>query len=116
MRPRELIMPSVLIRTHFTRASETASALENKLTILKQVVVRGAPDDSRRARPAVSNFDAPFSERGPRSARGEIGGAAIRSGWRSTTGMLLVWALRPVIYLPRRGGNNCSPQRNDGAS
>jgi hypothetical protein len=38
---REIALPSAPIFTRFTRASKTASALDNLLAILEQGIVRG---------------------------------------------------------------------------
>jgi hypothetical protein len=79
MKRCQISLPSAPILTHFTRASKTASALDNLLAILEQENERGARRMIRGGRPAVSLFDASFPELGG-LPRGGIGGAMNRSG------------------------------------
>ena len=64
MKPREISLPSAPIRTRFTRASKTASALDNLLATLEEGIVRGARRMIRGGRPTVSLFDASFPKLG----------------------------------------------------
>jgi hypothetical protein len=101
MKPRETILPSAPMLTHFTRASKTRSALDNLLMIIEQATVKGARRMIRGGRPVVSLFDASFAElaglldRGNRR-RYEPFGVAIDKRYAFKHGA------RPVIYLPLR--------------
>lgn len=108
MKTRELRLPSSPMLTHFTRASKTASALDNLLAIIEQGAVRGARRMIRGGRPVVSLFDAPFVElrelldRSNRR-RYEPFGLAINKSYAFKSGA------RPVIYLPWREAKELLP-------
>ncbi len=92
-------IPAVAMLTHFTRASTTATALDNLVAILKDGLIRGGTRMIRGARPAVCMFDVPIAElrtildrRNRR--RYEPFGIAVDKRYAFTMGA------RPVIYLP----------------
>jgi hypothetical protein len=92
-------IPAVAMLTHFTRASISATALDNLVAILKDGVIRGGSRMIRGARPAVCMFDVPIPElrtildrRNRR--RYEPFGIAVDKRYAFTMGA------RPVIYLP----------------
>jgi len=92
-------IPAVAMLTHFTRASTTATALDNLVAILKDGLIRGGTRMIRGARPSVCMFDVPIAElrtildrRNRR--RYEPFGIAVDKRYAFTMGA------RPVIYLP----------------
>jgi hypothetical protein len=108
MKSRELRLPSPPMLTHFTRASKTASAMDNLLAIIEQGVVRGARRMIRGTRPVVSLFDAPFAElrtllNRQNRRRYEPFGIAINKRYAFRNGA------RPVIYLPWREAKELLP-------
>jgi len=87
--------------THFTRASRTASALDNLVAILREGVIRANRRMIRGTQPAVCLFDAPPSElrtllERRNRRRYEPFGIAIDKRYAFKMGA------RPVIYLPWR--------------
>lgn len=87
--------------THFTRASKTASAMDNLISILEHGVIRGGRRMIRGGGPAVCLFDVPLAElRGilvrENRRRYEPFGVAIDRRYAFSRGA------RPVIYLPWR--------------
>ncbi len=92
-------IPAAAMLTHFTRASTTATALDNLVAILKDNVVRGSSRMVRGGRPAVCLFDVPIPDlrtildRRNRH-RYEPFGIALDKRYAFTMGA------RPVIYLP----------------
>jgi hypothetical protein len=92
-------IPAVAMLTHFTRASTSATALDNLVTILKDGEIRGGSRMIRGARPAVCMFDVPLPELRPildrrNRRRYEPFGIAVDKRYAFTMGA------RPVIYLP----------------
>ena len=92
-------IPAAAMLTHFTRASATATALDNLVAILKHGVIRGGTRMVRGGRPAVCMFDVPIAELGTildrrNRRRYEPFGIAVDKRYAFTMGA------RPVIYLP----------------
>lgn len=94
-------VPAAAMLTHFTRASKTASALDNLVAILKDGIIRGGSRMVRGRQSAVCMFDVPIAElraildrRNRR--RYEPFGIAVDKRYAFTMGA------RPVIYLPWR--------------
>jgi hypothetical protein len=92
-------IPAAAMLTHFTRASTTATALDNLVAILKDNVVRGGTGMVRGGNPAVCMFDVPIPELGTildrrNRRRYEPFGIAVDKRYAFTMGA------RPVIYLP----------------
>jgi hypothetical protein len=101
MKRKPANIPAVAMLTHFTRASTSATALDNLVAILKDGVIRGGSRMVRGARPAVCMFDVPIADlrtlldrRNRR--RYEPFGIAVDKRYAFTMGA------RPVIYLPWR--------------
>jgi hypothetical protein len=92
-------IPAAAMLTHFTRASTTASALDNLVAILKDNVIRGSTRMVRGGRPSVCLFDVPIADlrtildRRNRH-RYEPFGIAVDKRYAFAIGA------RPVIYLP----------------
>src|SRR5271163_5149512 len=92
-------IPAAAMLTHFTRASTTATALDNLVAILKDNVIRGGTRMVRGGRPAVCMFDVPIAELGAildrrNRRRYEPFGIAVDKRYAFKMGA------RPVIYLP----------------
>ncbi|MDO8434645.1 MAG: hypothetical protein Q7S58_19790 [Candidatus Binatus sp.] len=92
-------IPAAAMLTHFTRASKTASALDNLIAILKCGTIRGGRRMVGGGRAAVCLFDVPIAELGAlldrrNRRRYEPFGIAIDKRYAFKTGA------RPVIYLP----------------
>ena len=96
--------------THFTRASKSATALDNLAAILRDGIIRGGKRMVRGTRPAVCLFDVPIGElrtildrRNRR--RYEPFGIAVDKRYAFRLGA------RPVIYLPWREAANVVAQQ-----
>jgi len=92
-------VPASAMLTHFTRASTTATALDNLVAILRDNIIRGGTRMVRGGRPAVCMFDVPIAELGTildrrNRRRYEPFGIAVDKRYAFTMGA------RPVIYLP----------------
>ncbi len=92
-------IPAAAMLTHFTRASKTASALDNLIAILKCGAIRGGGRMVGGKRKAVCMFDVPIAELGAllerrNRRRYEPFGIAIDKRYAFRMGA------RPVIYLP----------------
>jgi hypothetical protein len=92
-------IPAAAMLTHFTRASKTASALDNLIAILKSGTIRGGRRMVGGRRAAVCMFDVPIMELGAlldrrNRRRYEPFGIAIDKRYAFKMGA------RPVIYLP----------------
>ncbi len=101
MNRRRPSVPAAAMLTHFTRASKTASALDNLVAILKDGVIHGGTRMVRGRKPAVCMFDVPIADlhgildrRNRR--RYEPFGIAVDKRYAFAMGA------RPVIYLPWR--------------
>ena len=99
MTRRNAKIPFAAMLTHFTRASRTASALDNLVAILGSGVIRGGGRMVRGRQPAVCMFDVPIEDlrtildhRNRR--RYEPFGIALDKRYAFRMG------LRPVIYMP----------------
>ena len=95
--------------THFTRASERASAIDNLAAILRDGVIRGATRMIRGGTPAVCLCDAPLGELGRlvmRKNRRRYApfGVAVDKRYAFAMGA------RPVIYLPWREASRIIPR------
>jgi hypothetical protein len=62
MTAQRVKMPSIAMRTHFTRAAKTSSALDNLVTILRDGVIRGSTRMVREGRAVVCLFDVPVRD------------------------------------------------------
>jgi hypothetical protein len=87
--------------THFTRASKSASAIDNLISILEDGVIRGGRRMVRGGARAVCMFDVPLGSLGSilvreNRRRYEAFGLAIDRRYAFRNGA------RPVIYLPWR--------------
>jgi hypothetical protein len=94
--------------THFTRASRTASAMDNLISILERGVIRGGRRMVRGGAPAVCMFDVPLGELRrilvrQNRRRYEPFGIAIDRRYAFGCGA------RPVIYLPWREARELVP-------
>jgi hypothetical protein len=99
MKREPATIPASAMLTHFTRASTTATALDNLVAILRDNVIRGSTRMVRGGRPAVCMFDVPIAELGTildrrNRRRYEPFGIAVDKRYAFTMGA------RPVIYLP----------------
>jgi hypothetical protein len=96
--------------THFTRASEESSAIDNLAAILRAGVIRGATRMIRGAHPAVCLCDAPLGELGRivmRKNRRRYApfGVAVDKRYAFAMGA------RPAIYLPWREASRIIPPK-----
>ena len=101
MRPVPSHLASAAMLTHFTRASKTARAIDNLISILTGGVIRGGRRMVRGGRPAVCMFDVPLTELRTLLARRnrrryEPFGIAVDRRYAFRMGA------RPVIYMPWR--------------
>lgn len=92
---------AVPMLTHFTRAAQKHSALDNVVSILSGGVIRGANRMIRGGRSVVCLFDAPMGELSrllvrDNRRRYEPFGIAVDKRYAFTMGA------RPVIYMPWR--------------
>jgi hypothetical protein len=101
MRRAAPAIPSAAMLTHLTRASRTASALDNLVAILGAGVIKGSPRMVRSGRPAVCLFDVPLGDLSRLLSRAnrrryEPFGIAIDKRYAFRVGA------RPAIYMPWR--------------
>jgi hypothetical protein len=101
MNRRRASVPAAAMLTRFTRASKTASALDNLVAILADGVVHGSHRMIRGNRAAVCMFDVPIAELSgildrQSRRRYEPFGIAVDKRYAFAMGA------RPVIYLPWR--------------
>lgn len=94
-------IPSAAMLTHFTRASRSASALDNLVAILRAGVIKGSARMVRRGRPAVCLFDVPLGDLSKLLSRAnrrryEPFGIALDKRYAFRMGV------RPAIYMPWR--------------
>ncbi|HYB91032.1 MAG TPA: hypothetical protein VEC38_08305 [Candidatus Binataceae bacterium] len=108
MRPVPSHLASAAMLTHFTRASETARAIDNLISILRTGVIRGGRRMVRGGKPAVCMFDVPLAElrtllvrRNRR--RYQPFGIAVDRRYAFRMGA------RPVIYMPWREARDVLP-------
>src|SRR5258708_2070779 len=99
MKRASMKIPAAAMLTHFTRASKSASALDNLVAILRCGAIRGGRRMVGGKRAAVCMFDVPIMELGALLDRGnrrryEPFGIAIDKRYAFRMGA------RPVIYLP----------------
>lgn len=108
MKRRPAKIPAAPMLAHFTRASKTASGLDNLIGILQAGVIRASRRMIWGGRPAVSLFDVPLDGLAaildPRNRRRyEAFGIAIDKRYAFRMGA------RPVIYIPRREAERILP-------
>jgi hypothetical protein len=98
-------IPTAAMVTHFTRAGQTSSALDNLVTILGDGIIRGSTRMVREGCAVVCLFDVPVRDlralldRRNRH-RYEPFGIAIEKRYAFRAGA------RPVIYMPRSEAEN----------
>jgi hypothetical protein len=108
MRRAEYPLGEGAMLTHFTRASGTASAMDNLISILEHGVIRGGRRMVRGGTPAVCMFDVPIGAlrsilTRKNRRRYEPFGIAIDRRYAFSCGA------RPVIYLPSREARTVVP-------